>query len=396
MLCVVETHLVQYHAPVYRKVQEKFGVPVSVIYGSDFSINGYRDREFGKVFAWDKDLLSGYESHFLSRVEGGGARNDGEVSTRGLRAALRRLNPKALLLVGYSPRFHQCALYEAWRFGRPILFRGETTDSAQRRGRIKTWTRDFLLRRLYGRCAKLLFVGQHSRQHFERLGCLPDKLVFSPYCVNTFSFRCAEEERSELRATTRRELGIADTDMVILFSGKISFRKGPDLLLAAAKKTPANLRQRVVLLFLGDGELRGHLDEEAKREPQVRARFVGFKNQAELSPFYHGADLLVLPSRFGETWGLVVNEALHHGVPCVVSEAVGCAPDLIVTGSNGEICESGSVESLSMAIQRAIPLVGRRATRDACRHTVAGYSVEQAAAGIAQACRAAVDHVPLG
>ena len=47
MLAVIESHPVQYHAPVYRAVQRDFGVPVTAIYGSDFSVAGYRDREFG-------------------------------------------------------------------------------------------------------------------------------------------------------------------------------------------------------------------------------------------------------------------------------------------------------------------------------------------------------------
>ena len=73
MLAVVETHPVQYHAPVYRAVQQQFGIPVTAIYGSDFSVAGYRDAEFGATFAWDTDLLSGYTSIFLTRSAPGTA-----------------------------------------------------------------------------------------------------------------------------------------------------------------------------------------------------------------------------------------------------------------------------------------------------------------------------------
>ena len=88
-LAVIETHPIQYHAPVYRALQRDFGVAVTAIYGSDFSVSGYRDREFGATFAWDADLLSGYRSVFLSRVVEGGARSDAEVTTCGLRDASR-------------------------------------------------------------------------------------------------------------------------------------------------------------------------------------------------------------------------------------------------------------------------------------------------------------------
>jgi len=71
VLAVIETHPIQYHAPVYRALQGDFGVPVTAIYGSDFSIAGYHDVEFKSSFRWDADLLSGYASEFLSRADKG-------------------------------------------------------------------------------------------------------------------------------------------------------------------------------------------------------------------------------------------------------------------------------------------------------------------------------------
>ncbi len=143
-------------------------------------------------------------------------------------------------------------------------------------------------------------------------------------------------------------------------------------------------RSKNVAVFVGSGELQPALASSAASDPFVPVRFVGFQNQKQLSPYYHAADLMVLPSR-SETWGLVVNEALHHGLPCVVSDAVGCAPDLIESGVTGEVFGNGSVESLAAAITRAFPLIGRKETRQACRGRVAAYSVDSAAQGIAQA-----------
>src|SRR5215469_18641369 len=94
-LVAIETHPIQYHAPVYRVLQNKFGVPVSVIYGSDFSVKGYLDQEFGSKFAWDMDLVSGYTPIFLSRVTDGGARNVNGVIATGMAAALRKCTPAA-------------------------------------------------------------------------------------------------------------------------------------------------------------------------------------------------------------------------------------------------------------------------------------------------------------
>src|SRR5262249_41644800 len=147
---------------------------VTVIYGSDFSIAGYHDREFGADFAWDTDLLSGYNSIFLSRSAEGGASNDAEVDIRGLAAALQRVQSDVVMCVGYSPRFHWDAFRCAYRTGKPVLFRGETTDHAVHRNPIKRLLRDFFLRRLYRKCSALLFVGERSENHYQRLGVKQD------------------------------------------------------------------------------------------------------------------------------------------------------------------------------------------------------------------------------
>jgi len=132
-----------------------------------------------------------------------------------------------------------------------------------------------------------------------------------------------------------------------------------DLVAAAGILTAENAKsakdsgtQLVHLLFVGSGELGAQLrsschvvfDAESDQRTEDRERrsvvsgqwsvvrppasFAGFLNQTEISQAYVAADCLVLPSDFGETWGLVVNEALASGLPCIVSEACGCADDL--------------------------------------------------------------------
>ena len=389
-LAIVETHPVQYHAPVYRELQKTWGIPVTAIYGSDFSVAGYRDREFGATFAWDTDLLSGYSSIFLDRVADGGAGSDAEVTTHGLREALRRAKPDAVMVLGYNPRFHRQAFFSARRLGCPILFRGETTDHAQSRGALKSWAREKALRWLYQRCAKLLYVGQRSLEHYRRYGCPADKLVFSPYCVDVTPFQYDEAARGRFRAATRSTLGVRGDKKVIVFSGKLSMRKGPDLLLRAIKQLPAETRDRMVVVFLGSGELQQALQALAKQSPAVSVHFLGFQNQTQLSPYYHAADLLALPSVVSETWGLVVNDALHHGLPCLVSTAVGCAPDLVESGVTGEVFATGSEASLADAVVKALPLTESNEVRVKCREKVGGYTIEKAAEGIARAYSAVV------
>jgi glycosyltransferase involved in cell wall biosynthesis len=113
------------------------------------------------------------------------------------------------------------------------------------------------------------------------------------------------------------------------------------------------------------------------------------RSRRSFSRYYHAAALLALPSE-SETWGLVVNEALHHGVACVVSDKVGCAPDLVDHGRTGFVFSTGSAYALAGALENALQLCGRDEVRQACRTKVDAYSTARAAAGIAEAYVGAV------
>jgi glycosyltransferase involved in cell wall biosynthesis len=392
VLTIIESHPVQYHAPVYRALQAECGIPVTAIYGSDSGAATYHDAEFGVPVAWDTDLLAGYESHFLVRTAEQGAHHLDRLRARGAWQLLRRLAPRAVMLVGYASRFDRGALSAAWCSRLPMIFRAETTDHARSRTPVRARLRDTVLRSLYQSFTSVLYIGQRSLAHYQRLGVPDARLIFSPYCVSTAPFQCDDAARLATRRDARFALGLDDRDIAVLFAGKLSDRKGPGLLVDAVRELPESLRERMCVCFVGDGPLKTELQSDAAIAPAVRARFLGFHNQTGLSHHYHAADVMVLPSRHGETWGLVVNEALHHGVPCIVSDAVGCAPDLIRPGVTGEVFTTGSARSLAVALRASLALVGRADVREHCRQQVSRYSVAEAACGIARAYAQAVRH----
>jgi glycosyltransferase involved in cell wall biosynthesis len=388
-LAVIGTHPVQYQAPVYTALAKRFRVPVHAIYGSDFSIRGGFDQLFQKSITWDNFTIDPSVTTFLSTVEDHAPRSVSEISTARLGRALKRVSPAAVLLTGYYPKFHLSAFLTARRRGIPILFRAETTDHTWEGTPIRAWVRDGLLRMLYRNCHCLLPVGTHSYEHYKRLGCPETKLLFAPYCVDTSAFAADEEARARLREPRRRELGVGDDDILLLFSGKLARHKGPQFLIDAVRRMAPADRDRMVVVFVGAGPEQDRLRELASAGEKVRTYFAGFQNQTQLSPYYHAADLLIMPSTpyppYKETWGLVVNEALHHGVPCIVSDSVGCAVDLIEPGKTGEVTGTGNAPSLAAGIERALPLVGDPNIRRECRDRVSRFTVEYAAAGIAKA-----------
>jgi glycosyltransferase involved in cell wall biosynthesis len=129
---------------------------------------------------------------------------------------------------------------------------------------------------------------------------------------------------------------------------------------------------------------------ELARDLGVRLASLGFVNQSRMADVYAAADCLVLPGR--ETWGLVVNEALASGLPAVVSDQVGCAPDLVTTGT-GAVTPMGDIEALSTALAA----IRSRLTEGhdfapACQSQAARYSLARATGGLVRASRAAAQH----
>jgi glycosyltransferase involved in cell wall biosynthesis len=144
----------------------------------------------------------------------------------------------------------------------------------------------------------------------------------------------------------RRQLGISEDKVVLLFSGKLEAKKRPLQLMEAIR---ALGDPRYVLVVVGSGELAEGVNSLANADP-TRFRVLPFQNQSRMPVVYRLGDVFILPSQFGETWGLAVNEALACGRPVLVSDRVGCAAD-VVDRSCGRIFSWSDPASLVTALR---------------------------------------------
>jgi glycosyltransferase involved in cell wall biosynthesis len=164
-------------------------------------------------------------------------------------------------------------------------------------------------------------------------------------------------------------------ERTFLFSGSLIHRKGVDLL-AAAFVTLAQEVSNVRLRILGDGELRGAL-EQTLRPVNDRVEFTGFRDWGDLPREYASADVLCVPSRY-DGWGLVVPEGLASGLPVIATDRMGAALEFVETGRNGWRIPAGDGEALLCAMREAASLshyelneLGSRARNSVSEHTLA-------------------------
>lgn len=383
-LAVVATHPIQYQCPVWRELSQVPGLVLSVFFGSDFSVRGYRDSGFGQEIFWTIPLLDGYQSQSLGSAQ---IRSGLFFGSFRLWSQLRAFRPTACLINGYSPLFYWHAVAVCWLLGVPVMMRAETTDRDRDRGLIHRFVRDVGLRVFYSQITCFLAIGHNSRSHYRRLGVGESRIGFAPYCVDTALF----EQQYQLRKKggLRAKLCIPLNAVVVLFSGKLIPKKDPLTLLRAIQKIPLLESREVHLVFLGDGELRPALERAAADALHKSVHFLGFQPQEKLGETYTDADILVLPSVVSETWGLVVNEAMQFGLPCIVSDRVGCGPDLVSDGQTGFIFPHGDAGALCQKIVAMAKLLDaqREKIQLACRDRASNYSVYSAAGGIAVACK---------
>src|SRR5271163_5269107 len=59
------SHPIQYQAPLLRRIAQEPDIDLTVLFGSDFSVRGYKDEGFGVGVKWDVPLLDGYRHEFL-------------------------------------------------------------------------------------------------------------------------------------------------------------------------------------------------------------------------------------------------------------------------------------------------------------------------------------------
>ncbi|HVM36065.1 MAG TPA: glycosyltransferase [Actinomycetota bacterium] len=145
------------------------------------------------------------------------------------------------------------------------------------------------------------------------------------------------------RTQTRAELGVV-TERLIVTVARLSPQKAIDVMLDALSRLPED----VVLVVLGEGELRNLLEEHARRGGvAARVHFLGFRR--DVADFVAAADVFCLSSVW-EGIPLAVQEAIVLGTP-VVSTDVGGMREIVTDGVSGRLVPRGDAAALAVALK---------------------------------------------
>lgn len=381
-LAVVLSHPTQYYSPWFRWLRRHTTLELRVFYLWRAGTVETHDPQFQEAFAWDVDLLSGYDHEFVPNTAGDpGTHRFFGLRNPQLTARLDAFAPNAVLLFGYKSPSQLRVVRWCRSRNVPVIFRGDSHVLGNRR---LSWFSAVLLKTLYARMSAFACVGAANREYFLALGVPEKKLFFAPHAVDTTRFDPNRSETRQAAASLREKLSIRSDARVVLFAGKFMRSKSPVELVQAFLRVRA---PNSVLVLVGDGEERPRLAELVGSAPSGTVHLLPFMNQSEMPALYLAADVFALPSTgFYETWGLAVNEAMHLGLPALVSNRVGCQRDLVTDGETGWVCDAESPTSLDEKLSSALR-VDLTPYRAAVAQRIRGYTYAGTTRGLLAALR---------
>jgi glycosyltransferase involved in cell wall biosynthesis len=375
-LAYVVSHPIQYQEPLLRRLAREPGLDLTVYYSSDFSVRSYRDRGFGREVQWEIPLLQGYKYKILPRLPGMKNISTAKPPSLGYLRQFMGGRYDVVWVHGYATLNSLHALIAARLTGAKTLLRTDSTLVDRERRPAKQAVRRIFFAGLRPLVDGTLSVGTRNSAYWRSvLGTrLPQWMM--PYAVDNAWFASRAQSASDSREELRAELGLAPGRPVILFAAKLVARKRCADLLEAYALLGKSQSPQPYLLIVGDGAERAALERRAQAIDAEGIRFAGFRSQPDMPRFYDLCDVYCLPS-VHEPWGLAVNEAMASGRAVVVSDEVGCQPDLVLDGETGLVFRARNPQSLADALQKifADPELAQRLA-EAGRAHIAGWDFE--------------------
>jgi rhamnosyl/mannosyltransferase len=213
-----------------------------------------------------------------------------------------------------------------------------------RQARIKNFLQP-LFRAVLTRADAIIATSHRYLESSEELRPYHSKVKVIPYGIDLGQFSPSSKQLGTAKAL-RTKYG----SRIILATGRLIYYKGFEVLLDAMRTVNAHL------LLIGDGPLRGVLEDRARRNGiSERVSFLGSVANKDMGQFYGAADIFVLPSiARSEAFGIVQIEALASAVPVVNTALDSGVPDVSVDGVTGLTVPPNDPGALGRALSRLL------------------------------------------
>jgi 1,2-diacylglycerol 3-alpha-glucosyltransferase len=308
-----------------------------------------------------------------------------EIFTK-LKNALLSVSPDVVAVPGWSGQSAFLVLMLCRNLKIPTVAMSASNEHDYKR----YWWKEWVKSRVVNNFSSALVGGKPQKAYMNKLG-LPLDCIFCGYdVVDNDHFASGALKIRETPHETECKLNLAGK----MFIGSFRFiaEKNIDTLIRAYALYRSRTEDELwKLVLLGDGVLRPQIEyliEKLGLGGDVL--LPGFKQYSELPTYYGLAKAYILAST-KESWGLVVNEAMAAGLPVLVSNRCGCAPDLVQEGVNGYTFDPLDVEKIaSLMMELAADIEKTEKMGGASRRIIADWTPETFAQNLLKAAQVAV------
>lgn len=286
---------------------------------------------------------------------------------------LRRLQPDIVLSLELGFRSIASSFHRMLHRGSKLIlctYMSEHTE--QGRGMARAAARRWLIRR----ADAITYNGPSCVNVLDSLGASSDRLFHFPYAANPASIYRGAAAAWNLE-TAR-----------MLYVGQMTQRKGVQAMIRQVVAfAGARTNQRFHLTMVGEGPLRESL-AAFPRPDNLTIEFTGNVPSERLPEVMARHDVLIFPT-LADEWGLVVDEALHSGLPVIGSVLAQASTTLLQDDRNGWRYDPRDADALAGCLDRwlASDPTSRGAIAQSCRDSVSKRTPQFAAAGLIDACQ---------
>jgi Glycosyltransferase len=315
---------------------------------------------------------------------------------RAFSSALEQTKPDVVAVNGWNNFGSVIAANCCVRRGIPMVVMSESS----RQDEPRTWWKEAIKRRMGDLYSAALVGGQRHVEYLVELG-MPADRIFTGYDVvdNEYFRRTAQEVRGQT-SDVRKPYGLPENyflasarfvekkNLPRLISGYAEYRRKSEV--RNQKSDICEKRAPWDLVLLGDGPLKADLRcliSDLRLSEHVH--LPGFKQYHELPVYYALANAFVHAST-SEQWGLVVNEAIASGLPVIVSNRCGCAPELV--NGNGFTFDPTNEQELTARLLKMASLSDqeRKQLGDNSYRIAANFAPERFGEGLERAASVAI------
>jgi glycosyltransferase involved in cell wall biosynthesis len=290
----------------------------------------------------ENDFLFDYSYLNNEAITVGNNSENSYFTYKGLFERLKNEKPESIIVSGFSSATVKVFLYSFFKRVPYIIWNGSIAKKGRKDSFIRTLQRRFLA---YFASAFVAY-GTKAKSYLMSMGASEEKVFIA---TNTVDTRFFEKETEKQRAML-----VDDGIHHFIYLGYLVPRKNVGQLIEIAKILKMQ-RNDFCIDIIGDGESKKALESMVKEyQLSDQIKFHGFKQKEELPPYFAKAKALLFQTDF-DIWGLVLNEAMAAGVPCLSSVNAGASEDLIVDGENGYIVDyqnkSDIIEKINFIIE---------------------------------------------